>query len=428
MKLENEGIHEINGLKLHTIETDKYKTNSIVLKLKAPLSEKTATIRALLPYVLQSGTKNFPSTLQIRSYLDDLYGATLNVDVSKKGEYQIISFRMDLANDKYLKSSTPLLEKGLEFIAQILLEPVINGDAFSSSIVDQEKRSLKQRIQAVYDDKMRYANMRLIEEMCQHEPYRIHTHGKMDEVNDITAESLYHYYQNVLNEDEIDLYIVGDILEDEVKQVVEKNFKLPSNRNVQYLKANVTSKQPAEEKEVFEEQDVKQGKLHLGYRTNITYGDEDYFALQLFNGIFGGFSHSKLFINVREKASLAYYAASRFESHKGLLLVMSGIEFANYEQAVNIIKEQMKHMKDGNFTDAELEQTKAVLKNQILETIDTANGMVEVLYHNVAANVKRSLNDWIVKVDQVTREDVINVGKNIQLDTIYFLKGMEGQM
>ena len=415
----------VNGIKLHTIETDQYKTNTIILKLKAPINGEEVTTRALLPYVLQSGTKSLPSTLKIRSYLDDLYGASLFVDVGKKGEYHIITFRLDITNELYLKDQTPLLQKAIQFISEIVLSPVTEGEGFSPSIVEKEKRSLHNRIQSIYDDKMRYANMRLIEEMCENEPYRFHPYGKLEDLKKITPKSLYNYYQKALVEDEVDLYIIGDINTENVLSLVKDHVVFPTVRSNQFSKANSVSKQPAQERTIIEQQDVKQGKLHIGYRTNITYGDDDYFALQLFNGLFGGFSHSKLFINVREKESLAYYAASRVESHKGLLMVMSGIEFENYEKAVNIIKEQMEHMKAGNFTDDEITQTKSVIKNQILETVDTTSGIVELLYHNVVAGVSRSLHDWLENIDKVSKEDVQNVANNIYLDTIYFLKGME---
>lgn len=138
-----------------------------------------------------------------------------------------------------------------------------------------------------------------------------------------------------------------------------------------------------EPQEVIEDADVKQGKLNMGFRTGTHFTDDDYPALQLFNGLFGGFSHSKLFINVREKASLAYYAASRIESFKGLLMVMSGIEVGNYQKAVDIIKEQFQEMKKGDFTEEAIDQTKAVIKNQILETLDTPYGLVEFIYQQV---------------------------------------------
>ncbi|WP_456275433.1 EF-P 5-aminopentanol modification-associated protein YfmF [Bacillus sp. AK128] len=422
VKLDQEIEESMNGLTLHVVETKKYKTNTLVLKLKAPLTKEALTKRALLPYVLQSATKQYSKTTELRSYLDELYGASLNVDLTKKGEYHIITIRIEIANEVYLTDQTPLLEKGLTLLSEVLLNPAEENGAFLSSIVEKEKRALKQRIQSVFDDKMRYANLRLVEEMCKNEPYSLHANGQMEDIDEITPQSLFEYYQTSLKEDEIDLYIVGDVNAEELKKSVQQLFNLQERTPKKTSNSNISLEK---ENEVIEEQDVKQGKLNVGYRTNITYQDPEYYALQVFNGIFGGFSHSKLFINVREKASLAYYAASRVESHKGLLMVMSGVDAKNYDQAVTIIKEQMTAMKNGDFTDKELEQTKAVLTNQLLETIDTSRGLIEVLYNDVLAKVKQPVEEWLRKVEEVTKQQIVEAAGKIELDTIYFLKGKE---
>jgi predicted Zn-dependent peptidase len=395
----------------------------LIWKMKAPLTKEDVTKRALLPQVLQSSSAKYSSTTALRSYLDELYGATLYVDLSKKGEYHIMSFSLEIANEKFLSDPSPLLKKGFELLTEILTNPNINGNAFDTATIEKEKRTLKQRIQSVFDDKMRYSNVRLIQEMCKGEPYALEVNGDAADVDDITAEDLYEYYKHAFLNDEIDLYIIGDVNEDEVKKFADDllRFEDRSPKKLEQQEANTNQ----EVNEVKEEQDVKQGKLNIGYRTNIVYGDPEYFAMQVFNGIFGGFSHSKLFINVREKASLAYYAASRLESHKGLMMVMSGIDLKNYDQAVGIIHEQLEAMRNGDFTDQELAQTKAVIQNQILETIDTARGLTEILYHNVVADANISLDTWLEEMQKVTKEEIITVAKKIELDTIYFLTGTE---
>src|SRR5690606_2423336 len=205
--------------------------------------------------------------------------------------------------------------------------------------------------------------------------------GKIEKVDEITAKTLFDYYRKALAEDELDLYVIGDVDEQQVSELCEEQLSFDEREPIS--RTTINSVCVNKVKEIKDNQDEKQGKLNIGYRTNIRYGDDDYFALQVFNGIFGGFSHSKLFINELEKASLAYYASSQIESHKGLLIVMSGIEFENYEKTTGIIHKQMEAMKKGDFSEIEIEQTKAVIKNQLLETIDTARGSVEVLYHNV---------------------------------------------
>ncbi|MDZ5606428.1 pitrilysin family protein [Bacillus pseudomycoides] len=424
MRLMEQQMHELGGLRVHMIPTDKYKTNTFVFRFKAPLNEETVTERALLPYVLQSATEKLPSVIRLRQYLEELYGSSLAVDVSKKGEDHIISIYVDIANETYLQDAPPLFEKALSMLSDIVLHPATEGSGFLQSIVESEKRALVQRIEATYDDKMRYANERLIEEMCKVEPYRLSANGQKERVASITNETLYRYYQKVLAEDEMDLYIIGDIAEEAIG-LVGKYFSIAPRTAKE--KNVILHKRNNEEQEIVEKQELKQSKLNIGYRTYITYRDEDYFALQLFNGLFGGFSHSKLFVNVREKNSLAYYAASRFESHKGLLFVMSGIEAKNYEKAVEIIKEQMKAMQSGDFSEEEIHQTKSVIQNQILEAIDTPRGFVEMLYHGIIAERTRPVEEWLTGIERVTKEEIVKVANSIELDTIYFLHGTEGE-
>lgn len=423
MAVMTETVKEMNGYKLHIVKTEKYKTNTFVWKMKAPLSQEDVTLRALLPYVLQSNAKAYPTSTELRSYLDELYGASLFVDLAKKGEYHVITFTMEIANEKFLADQTPLLKKAFEFLSEILTNPNVTDKAFDEETVTKQKRTLKQKIQSIYDDKMKYSNTRLVEEMCKGEKYALHVHGDMGDLDGISPESLFSYYEKAFSEDELDLYVIGDVSEDEVTTIANERLQFSARQPVS-LERRETVKQ-REVKKINEVQDVKQGKLNIGFRTYVVYGDEDYFALQVMNGIYGGFSHSKLFINVREKASLAYYAASRLESHKGLMMVMSGIEHKNYDQAVTIINEQMTAMKKGDFTEQELTQTKAVIKNQLLETFDTARGIIEVLYHNVVAAQNITLDDWLEETDKVTKEDIVKVSEKVQLDTIYFLTGTE---
>jgi predicted Zn-dependent peptidase len=425
MGIVNHEKTDLHGITVHTIETKKYKTTSFILQIKEAIDEKNVTKRALLSFVLQSGTKDFPSSKELRSALDDLYGATLHADLSKKGENQVISIRMEVANEKFLSNSEPVLDKAFHLLSQVLLAPALENGVFKENIIKKEKRSLKQQIESIYDDKMRYANKRLLEEMYETEPYRLNVYGNENEVDAITSKELFDYYQEVIRNDKLDLYVIGDISASEMVEKVKEHFRFPENRSEDKVSNNrpKDEKRISEVKEIFEEQDVQQGKLHMGYRTYSTYSDDDYFALQVFNGVFGGFSHSKLFINVREKESLAYYAASRFESHKGAVFVMSGIETANYEKAVKIIKEQHEEIKNGNITDSEFEQTKAMINNQVLETIDHPIGLSEVLYHNVVAGTNRTIEEWIEGIKNVTKEDVVKVAKKVTLDTIFFLKG-----
>jgi len=277
MSVANETVIPKNGYDLHIVHTKKYKTNTLVWKMKAPLNAETVTLRALLPNVLQSSTKQYPTTTALRSYLDDLYGAGFYVDLAKKGEYHVMSFTVDIANEKFLKDSTPLLQKGINFLSQVLLNPNAENNSFHEETVEKEKRTLKQRIQSIYDDKMRYSSVRLVEEMCKGEPYALDANGLKDQIDKITAKSLYEYYQKAIQEDELDLYIIGDIEENQVEAFCKEiDF---SNRTPQ-TSENRVDIHVEEPKEIKEKQDVKQGKLNIGYRTHRLRGE---YGLAAFN-------------------------------------------------------------------------------------------------------------------------------------------------
>ncbi|QKS71377.1 insulinase family protein [Paenalkalicoccus suaedae] len=408
----------------HVIPSTTFKTTTFVLQMRAPLEEETATERALLPQVLQRGTKHFPSRLHIQGALEELYGASFHADTVKKGESHVMTFRIEVANEAYLKDQTPLTERAFKLLSSILLHPDSADHAFKDDYVKEEIRNHKQKIEAIYDDKMRYANMRLTQEMCQDEPFAIQALGTLERLEKINGASLYKAYHQALLHDQLDLFVMGDIQKEEVDRLVTSFFTLPVRHDAHSIKAP-SSKQIDSAKELIEEQEIKQAKLHIGFRTHTRYGDEDYFALQVFNGIFGGFSHSKLFINVREKASLAYYAASRVESQKGLLIVLAGIDSSKFDEATTIIHKQMEDMRSGSFTEDDLAQTKSVLRNQILETIDVPRGRIELEYQHLIGGGKGSLDDILQGLEQVTMEDVIKVAAKIQLDTTYFLKGKE---
>ncbi len=425
MSTIEEHVFKQEGYHLHMIPTKKYKTNTIAVKLKSPLNREVITKRALLPYVLQQATSNYPSARSFRTALDSLYGAVLSVDSSKKGEDHVMTFRMELPNDEMLSGDESLLKQGLALINEIIFHPKVEGEALDKSIVNREKQTLTQKIKSLKDDKMSYANTRLIDEMCKEESYRFHVHGYEEDLNDITAENLYEYYKDMLSNDDMDVYVQGNLDPDEVQQIVQGTIKRQSAPN---RSENKTTQQdaPSEVKEIVERQNIQQGKLHLGYRTSIRYGDKDYYALQVFNGIFGGFPSSKLFMNVREKHSLAYYAASRFESHKGLLLVFSGIDPNDYEQAKDIIEKQMDAMKAGEFSEEDVQETKQLVVNQLRETMDNQHGLIELMYHQVLSGSKVTPNEIIENVERVTHEDVLQVAKKVALDTVYFLTKEEG--
>ncbi|WP_027963247.1 EF-P 5-aminopentanol modification-associated protein YfmF [Halalkalibacillus halophilus] len=423
-----EAIHDrytdLETYHLHTIETKKFKTATIALKFTRPLAREQVTERALLPFILQKGTEKYPSERELRLQLDELYGAKFTINSTKKGENHIITFLLDIANDKFIKDEDQLMQKGLDFLHEVANNPKLIDGVFDQDIVSKEKETLENKIKSIRDEKMQYANMRLIDEMCKEEPFGIHAHGYLDDLEKVTPKTLFESYQKMLHEDRLDVFVVGDIDATHVENNVKQLFTFDREPKVDIVRSEKSVQ--VTPNHVTEAQKIQQGKLHLGYRTNVTYQDEEYPALQVFNGIFGGFPHSKLFMNVREKHSLAYYAASRFESNKGLLFVFSGIAPEKYEQAKSIIIEQQEEMKKGKITKDELVQTQKAIIHQLKETIDQPRGMVEWYFQQVIGNKSWTSQEMMEAINKVTLEDVIKVANKVQLDTVYFLTAEEG--
>ncbi|WP_062197918.1 EF-P 5-aminopentanol modification-associated protein YfmF [Massilibacterium senegalense] len=422
----NSTIVQQGNVQLHTLKTKKFKTTTIAIYMQAPLKKETLAMRSILAYILQSGTEKYPSTAAINQHLENLYGATLTADVSKKGDYQILAFRLEIVNEKYLRHASDILNEGLAFLSELILHPLTVNSAFDSKIVQQEKKSMLQKIEGIYDDKMKYAKQRLMEEMFPNNPYGDYLFGTKESVEAISAKELYDYYLTCLQNDRIDLFVVGDVEEEKLPAAIDRYFSFPHSEKRLTVQQNAVMQQGQEEKVVHEQEQVSQGKLNIGLWTNTSIHDADYFALQVYNGILGGFAHSKLFMNVREKASLAYYAASYFESYKGALFILSGIETKNYTQAVKIIKEQLKAIQDGHITGDELYQTKQLLANQLLESTDYPNGLIELYYQILMGGHVSTVDDWIKKIEQVTKEDIQQFAQKVKISTIYFLKGKEG--
>ncbi|WP_017471945.1 EF-P 5-aminopentanol modification-associated protein YfmF [Amphibacillus jilinensis] len=422
----NEEQIDKKGYKLHIVNSKKFKTVHITAKFRCLLKRETVTKRALLPFVLQQGTKRYTTSNAFRRALDDLYGAVLSMDGTKKGEQHILTARMTIANQNYLSDQHNILTDGLNLFKEALFAPNVINNRFDPKVVEREKQTLKQKIAAIVDDKMHYANMRMIDEMCKEEPYHLHVHGYPDDLERITAEELYSYYQSVISEDPLDLYVLGDFESIDIKKLIGNLFDRDLSK---HLDLDISSETPVvnEVKDIIEEQELQQGKLHFGYRTHTKYADKDYPALQVFNAIFGGFPSSKLFINVREKNSLAYYAASRFESHKGLLFVFSGIAPTDYDRAKAIILEQMEAMREGQFTEAQIDEAKRLIINQYKETLDDPFGMTEVLYNQQLADSSRSVSEFIDAVESVNHQAIVQMANKIELDTTYFLTAKGGQ-
>ncbi|MBN2984251.1 EF-P 5-aminopentanol modification-associated protein YfmF [Cohnella algarum] len=415
----------LGRLRLHVLPTKRFKTFALTLFVGIPLTESRVTPVALAPFVLRRGTAKYPETISFRERLDELYGAGFGFDIYKRGDYQIVQFKLDIINDRFVSSSEPLLKEAIDFLGEAVTTPALEAGHFRSRYVEAEKTTVRKRIEAIINDKIRYAAERCVEEMCKDEPYRLLALGRKEALDGIDAGALYGEYERWLDEAAFDLYVSGDTTLEEVGKLAQAAFRLTGRSPAAYSPPRLTRARP-EPQTIVERLDVGQGKLNLGLRTGLSYGDERYPSLLMYNGLLGAFPHSKLFVNVREKASLAYYASSRLDGHKGLLTIQSGIEIANYEKALGIIQEQLASMRRGEIGEDDMRRTKAMLANQLRELQDSAFERISFDFNNVLSGTERTNAGLLERIDAVTPDQVAEVAQTVELDTIYFLRDRKG--
>ncbi|MEK5058789.1 EF-P 5-aminopentanol modification-associated protein YfmF [Paenibacillus shunpengii] len=413
-------------IRIHVLPTKRFKTFAISLYVGTPLKENTVTSTALIPFVLRRGTESYPETIQFREQLEELYGAGFGFDVYKRGDHQIIQFRMDTINDSFVQSSESLLDRSFSFLGEVVTSPAKENGKFRSSYVQAERETVRKRLESIVNDKMRYAAERCIEEMCKNEPYRLHPLGERSELDQINAATLYSSYEEWINNAGMDLYVVGDTTLEEVEGLVQKYFHLNRDHSFEY-KTEAGHHDRRDVQTVVEKLNVSQGKLNMGLRTSITYGDDQYASALTYNGILGGYPHSKLFVNVREKHSLAYYASSRYDGHKGIATIQSGIEIPNYEKAVEIIHQQLADLKAGVISDLELNQTKAMIRNLLKEIQDSAFEMISYDFNRVLSGKERTTQELLEQIEALSKSDIQKAADTFELDTIYFLRDQKGE-
>lgn len=411
------------GINLHLIKTNKFKTNLLSVFLSTPLEKGKVTINSLIPAVLRRGTKNITSQEKISMELEEMYGASFNCGVDKIGDDQVLKFYLETINNEFLPEKEENLEEAIKLLLEIVFNPLINNKEFKQEYVDSEKNNLEQIIEGRKDSKASYAYERCIEEMYKNNPYGLYKYGNVEDLNKIDSRSLYEQYIDLISECKIDIFISGDI-EDNIKEKVINNENIQNlkEREAKYIINNreTRKKEKKEEQETSESMDINQGKLIIGLDI-LEENDKDKYTALVYNAILGGIPTSKMFQNVREKNSLAYTASSTFIRQKANIIIKCGIEISNYDKALNIIKEQLEDMKKSEFSDKNIEEA----KNNIVATInfipDEQDSELMYCFSQELSGYEMGYKEYIQKVNDITRDDIVDLANRIQVNTIYFL-------
>ncbi|MDI3299277.1 MAG: pitrilysin family protein [Bacillota bacterium] len=410
------------GIPFYFLPTEKFRTLSLSLFFQRDLRPESVTETALLPEVLVRGSRSHPDLRAVNRRLDELYGADLRVNVQKYGEVETVGWHLDLPDERYVAGAEGLTGQALDFLAELVLEPYMERGRLSERYVEQEKVNLARRQQALINEKSRYALLRCTQEMFQGEPYALSKLGRPEDLPHIDAERLTESFRQLLATAPRLVVGVGPGPVERVEAELERRLERLRPSALRPLEGTrVAEPLDREARTVVEEQPVVQGKLVLGFRTGVGVRDPDFYPLVVANGVLGGFSHSKLFRNVREKASLAYYAHSSIDPSKGVAFIQAGIEPPDFRRALEIVLEQVEAVRRGDVSEEELETTKLRLSNRLRESADDPDALISQALEETLWGVRRSLEERLAAIARVTREEAVRAFNRVRLDTVYYL-------
>lgn len=401
----------------------KFKTSCFSAHLVTPLRKDTASYNALFPAVLHRGTVRCPDMEQLSAAMDRLYGAQISPTVRKRGETQCIGFVGTVVDDHFALGGERLLEPATQLMGELFLDPVTRGGRFLPAYVESEKTNLIDAIRSIRNDKRDWADLRLLQEMCADEPYGISRWGDEETVKKINNQKLYQHYQSILPQSRMELFYCGSAEERRVVDALTEAFAALCRGKAVEMEPIQRYAAPSEPRYVTESMDVTQGKLSMGFRC----GSNDVPALIMANLMFGGSSNSKLFLNVREKLSLCYYASSSYARSKGILTVSSGIETKEYDRAYEEIMKQLAAVQNGDWEDWELDGARSTMLSALQSMDDSQSALENFYLGQVATGQSETPEELAEQIRAVTPERICAAAQSIALDTVYFLKGKEGE-
>lgn len=417
--MDYEKINLKDGITVHKITTSKFKTNLFAIFLTTPLNRENVTKNALISAVLRRGTMNYKSQNIIAKELEDMYGASFDCGIDKNGDNQVLKFYVESINDDFLPEKYNLAEKSLKLLVDIVSNPLVENGAFKKEYVEVEKNTLKQVIEGKIDNKGRYAIDRCFEEMYKDKPYGLYKFGYTEDLEAINEKDLYEYYKALISECKIDVFISGfDISDLNENQILD--IFTPRTANYTTIENLYIENEINEPKEVIEKMDVTQGKLMMG--ADILKLDKaERPAASMYSVILGGGANSKLFQNVREKASLCYTAGASYIKAKNSVLIRCGIEIKNYKKALNLIKEQLRQIENGEFSDDDIESAKQLILASYKSVRETQDSEINYYFSQELTGEFVSIEDNIKDIEKVTKEQIVDVANRVKLNTIYFL-------
>lgn len=413
-----------SSVQMKILPSEKYKTIRINIRFAAELDAATVEKRTLLSSILETSSQKYPTQIVLAQALDEMYGANFGINVNKMGNRHILTFVMNVVNDKFL-SEKGILAQAVAFLKEIIFNPLKENGHFSEATFQLEKENMMRYMDGIYEDKQTYSALKLEESYFSDPNMKVPSFGRRENVAKITNDDLYAYYEEMLAHDQVDIAVIGDVEEEKMTELFadfpfEDNPRLTTSIFYDQEVTNVVD-------EGQEQQNILQSKLNLAYHTPEEAFGPTFFAGKVFNGLFGGFPHSLLFMNVREKESLAYYASSSLDGFRHLLTVQTGIDGKNRMHVLHLISRQLQAMQRGDFTELAFNQTIANLRNNFLMRQDNPQSELDFSYQQSVETHPITPSKWLELLSEVTPEAVVAFAKEVRLQSVFFLEGVQNE-
>lgn len=413
------------GVWLNHLGTDKFKTACLSVTLLTQLQRDTASLNALIPFVLRRGTARHGDMEAISMRFEELYGAAIEPVVRRIGEIQCIGFYASLPEERYLPGSTNVLHDTCELLGELLLTPATRGGLLLQKYVDSEKEHLADLIRSRVNNKHGYAITRCLEEMCCYEDFSVSRLGDAESAMSAHYRKLTRQYRELLQSSPVEIFYCGMESVKSVRAALRESLSALPRAEINYdlgtdVRMNAVEDAP---RFVEEPMDVTQGKLVMGFRLGECMEEPNIPAIRVFNAVFGGGATSKLFVNVRERLRLCYYASSMVDVHKGVLLVSSGIEFDKLDVVRDEVLNQLDAIRRGEISEEELSSARACVASDLRALTDSQGELEGFYLSQILDGSDCGPMELAELIEEVTAEDVAGIARSIECDMIYFLRG-----
>ncbi len=415
---------DLGSYKLHLIKTDKFKSITVKVSFHRVIKKNEITIRNILSDMFMQSSKKYNSKRELTIKAQDLYAAGLRTTNSRLGNYINTDFYLTVLNDKYTEDGN--FASSLEFLSEIMFNPDVENGKFNEEKLDIVKSTCRSALNSIKEDASNYSLIRMAEAFGEGEPISYRMMGYLEDLDNITGTSLYEFYLDMIKNDFVDIFVIGDISIKETTDLIKKYFKFDILKKLK-MPFMVEEKKPRRSKLVFNEKiDNTQSKLAIGCRINGLSEYERNYPLTLFNVIFGGCSDSKLFKEVREENSLCYTIYSITNKLDNVLLIRAGIDKENYKKTVSLIEKNLKDMCNGKFDETDILMAKEYYNTALEEIEDSQskiinNYLMMELINTDDIDVKRE------KMSKVTKSEIVKVAKKVTIDTIFCLEGVRNE-